>query len=98
MAFEAILKEVVKNALPYLTEGMIKAILDSIGKTFLIVKKGAPVVYKGEQGFLIWDYLLFNEITFVSSSTQNYISLFTSMDDNATENEFNRLLGLSKET
>ncbi|RSK28817.1 hypothetical protein EJF36_19125 [Bacillus sp. HMF5848] len=76
----------------------LKSILDYVGKQFGAIHKSAPCNYNGEKGFLVWDYVLFNEITFVNEKTKEYQSLFTSWSDSKTEEEFNRLLELSKKS
>ena len=75
--------------------GIFEDIIDFVGKQFGMIHKSAPCVYNGENGFLVWDYVLYNEITFVNERSKAYQSLFTSWDDSKTEAEFNRLLKLS---
>ncbi len=43
---------------------------------------------------LVWDYVIWNEITFVDAETGSHQSLFTSISDSATAAEFNRLTKL----
>lgn len=62
------------------------------GQGFAIIKKTCEVVKDGEEGILVWDYLITNEISFVNNCTKKLESLFKSLDDEKTEKEFNRLV------
>ena len=61
------------------------------GKGFCIIKKICDVEMDGEKGTLVWDYLIFNEITFVNSKTKNIQSLFCGWSDEKAEKTFNDL-------
>lgn len=61
------------------------------GKGFCIIKKACDVEIDGEKGTLVWDYLVFNEITFVSSETKKAQSLFCGWSDEKAETTFNDL-------
>jgi hypothetical protein len=56
-----------------------------------IVHKRDTVEINGVKGFLVWDYIVFNEITFEDMNGDLY-SFFTSMSDEKTEAEWNRLI------
>lgn len=58
-------------------------------RTYGAVHKAVPAVISEEKGFLIWDYILFNELTFLNSETKEITSLFTSFSDEEMENRFN---------
>ena len=45
----------------------------------------------GIRGFLVWDFIVYNEITF-DDAEGNIMSFFTSMSDDETEAEWNRLV------
>lgn len=59
---------------------------------YMFVHRREPVVLNGEPGFLVWDWGLWNEITFESSKTGRKLSLFKSFSDSETELKFNSLL------
>ncbi len=59
---------------------------------YCAVHRSEPIVINGEPGFLVWDYLLINEITFESSRTGKKRSLFKSASDSETESKFNEYL------
>ena len=67
-------------------------ILKYVSKQFGAIHRTEAITINGDKGFLIWDYILFNEITFVISSTNQYISMFTSISDSKTEERFNEIL------
>ena len=61
-------------------------------KPFGIVHKTAPINYGGEPGLLVWDYIIWNELTFVDHKTKSKQSLFNSVSDNKTSEEFERIV------
>ena len=61
-------------------------------KPFGIVHKTAPLNYGGELGILVWDYVIWNELTFVDHRTKSKQSLFNSFSDSDTEEKFNELV------
>ncbi len=77
-----ILAFLTKN--PELTDSLIK----KVKRTFGAVHKATPAVMNGNTGFLIWDYIVFNEITFLNDQTGTITSLFTSFSDEETDNRF----------
>ena len=62
-----------------------------ISKTHGFVHKRAEAEINGIRGFLVWDFIVYNEITF-DDSEGNIMSFFTSMSDDETEAEWNRLV------
>lgn len=48
----------------------------------------APVVMNGEEGFLIWDYILCNELTFLDTENGKVTSLYQSLSDTKMEAKF----------
>lgn len=69
----------------------VKELVKSFSKSFGMIERVDPITINGKQGFLIWDYVLYNEITFVDEN-DNHISMFTSISDSKTEAEFKRIL------
>ena len=59
---------------------------------FAFIEKVEPVTYCGKEGLLYWDYLVWNELTFVDLDTKGQIPLFTSFDDKATEKRFEEIV------
>jgi hypothetical protein len=47
--------------------------------------KSTPVTMNGEKGFLIWDYIVFNELTFLNHNTGKIVSLYTSFSDESVK-------------
>ena len=62
-----------------------------ISKTHGFVHKRAEAEINGIRGFLVWDFIVYNEITF-DDAVGNIMSFFTSMSDDETEAEWNRLV------
>lgn len=59
---------------------------------FGVISKYSDIILDGEKGYLVWDYLLYNEISFVSADTMNTKSLYKSISDRKTAEEYDRLL------
>ena len=62
-----------------------------ISKAHGFVHKRAEAEINGIRGFLVWDFIVYNEITF-DDSEGNIMSFFTSTSDDKTEVEWNRLV------
>ncbi len=62
-----------------------------ISKMHGIVHRRAEAEINGVHGFLVWDFIVYNEITF-DDADGNIISFFTSMSDSKTEAEWDRLV------
>ena len=71
---------------------MAKWIADN--KPFGIVHKTAPINYGGEPGILVWDYVIWNELTFMDHRTKSKTSLFNNISDSKTHDEFDRIVSL----
>ena len=57
-----------------------------------IVHKREQVEINGVTGFLVWDYIVWNEITFETMDGK-YYSFFNSVSDQETEEKWNELVG-----
>lgn len=57
-------------------------------KPFGIVHDAAPIKLNGKYGLLVWDYVIWNELTFVDEETKEKRSLFNNMSDEATKAKF----------
>lgn len=66
-----------------------KEILDRAERAYGAVHKSTPATMNDEQGFLIWDYIIFNELTFLNHNTGKIVSLFTSFSDSEMETKYN---------
>ena len=79
---------------PMVIAKMVEEILKWIADKapFGIVHKTAPIMINGEKGLLVWDFLLWNELTFVDQATKSKQSLFNSASDKKTQAEFDRLV------
>lgn len=78
-------KEILK-----LLMGALPEIVQILSKTYGVIYKQTPAEINGVKGFLIWDYILFNEITF-KDMDENIYSLFKSTDDSETEKKWDEL-------
>ena len=57
-------------------------------KPYGIVHDSAFVEINGVKGRIVWDYIIFNELTFEESETEKKLSLFTSANDEETRTKF----------
>ena len=62
-----------------------------ISKAHGFVHKRAEAEINGIRGFLVWDFIVYNEITF-DDAEGNIMSFFTATSDDKTEVEWNRLV------
>ena len=62
-----------------------------IEKTYGLIHKSTAVVIHGTKGFLIWDYIAFNEITF-KDVDENIVSLYRGFSDQDTERMWHELV------
>ena len=58
----------------------IPEVVQILTKTYGVIHKQIPAEIDGVQGFLIWDYILYNEITF-KDMDDNIQSLFKSQHE-----------------
>ena len=58
-------------------------------RTYGVVHKSTPAVMNGYKGFLIWDYIIYNELTFLNSENGDITSLFHSFSDDKMNERFN---------
>ena len=72
-----------------LIEDLVKDAIKKASRTYGIVHKSTPAVMNGDKGFLIWDYILYNELTFLNSETGDITSLYHSFSDGKMEDRFN---------
>lgn len=72
-------------------ESTIKEIFSRIGRQYGIIHT-APVIINGDKGFLIWDYILINELIFVNSENDKITSLYKSLSDKKMEDRFNEFV------
>ena len=61
-----------------------------IGKPYGLVKRREECIYEGQKAALVWDHIIWNEITREVNGEK--ISEFTSMDAQETEKKFEELL------
>ena len=61
-------------------------------KPYGIVHDSHEIVMCGKKGLLVWDYILYNELTFEEIDTQIKHSLFTSVSDEETKARFELLV------
>lgn len=74
---------------PNLDKKSLAKFLEGLG--FGVIHKYRAGIMNGKSGYLIWDYILINEISFVTSSNREVWALFKSVSDKETEEEFTRL-------
>lgn len=62
----------------------VKLVEENYKNQYGFIHKRVPAIINGEKGFLIWDYILYNEITFKSEQGEIW-SFFTSASDKETQ-------------
>lgn len=62
-----------------------------VGKTDGFVVKRVPGVYDGKKGEFVWDYIIWNQITF-DAEDGTIKSFFCSMSDKKAEKAWNELM------
>jgi len=68
---------------------LLKEAIKISSRTYGVVHKSTPAVMNGDKGFLIWDYIVWNELTFLNSETGAITSLYHSISDRKMEERFN---------
>lgn len=66
----------------------VDTLIEKVEKTYGAVYKGVPAAMNGRTGFLIWDYIEFNELTFIDDESGNITSLFTSFSVEEMDQQF----------
>lgn len=61
------------------------------GRTYGLIHRSVTAEIHGTKGFLIWDYIIYNEITF-KDNAGNIISLYRGFNDKDTEKQWNELV------
>ena len=70
-------------------EVLLRESIQIAKRTYGVVHKSTPAIINEEQGFLIWDYIIYNELTFLNSNTGEITSLFHSLSDSKMEERYN---------
>lgn len=65
--------------------------VEGVKKTYGLIHKRTEAEVNGKKGFLIWDYILYNEITF-QDEDGNIMSFYNSISDKQTEAEWDKLV------
>ena len=62
-------------------------------KPYGVVKERSPVSIDGTNGWIVWDYIIWNELTFEYSegSDTKKVSFFTSISDKETKEKLDEL-------
>ena len=74
-----------------LLKDVIGPVVKEVSRMHGIVHKRTDVEINGVKGFLVWDFIVYNEITFDDMNGKIY-SFFNSFSDEDTEAEWNRLV------
>lgn len=70
-------------------------IVEGLSRTYGFIHKKVVAELDGTKGFLIWDFVVWNEITFAEDAKDGkIISFFTSISDKETEDKWNELVAL----
>ena len=72
--------------------GNIANMIESLSKNYGFIEKCEIFEFKGRKYKLVWDYIIYNEITMEDIETGKQMQMFTSFSDKKTEDKFNELL------
>ena len=72
-----------------LKETLVKEAIKLSSRTYGIIHKSTPAIMNGDKGFLIWDCIIYNELTFLNSETGEIAPLYHSFSDKKMESRFN---------
>ena len=61
-------------------------------KPYGIIHKTHPITFEGRPGNLVWDYILYNELTFEDRETKEKMRLAIKLNDKDMEDLFNRIV------
>ena len=86
----AALEKLDKETIKMIGKGA-KDLIEGAKTTYGLIHKRTEAEVNGKKGFLIWDYILFNEITF-QAEDGSILSFFNSISDKDTEEEWNKLV------
>ena len=82
----AVVLEIIKAVIP-----TAKIAIREASKLHGFIHKTEEAEIGGIRGRLVWDYIVYNEITF-DDAEGNIVSLFTSMSNDKTKAEWDRLV------
>lgn len=82
----AVVLGIIREAIP-----VAKLAIREASKLHGFIHKTTEAEIGGIRGRLVWDYIVYNELTF-DDAEGNIISLFTSISDDETKAEWNRLV------
>ena len=63
-----------------------------VGRKYGFIHRSTTAEIHGVKGFLIWDYIIYNEITFKNMAGDIVISLYSGFSDRETETRWNELV------
>ena len=66
--------------------------LKNIDDGFGFIERREPIIYDGIPGALVWDYVIYNEITFVERETCKKHRLYSSISDKETSQRYNEYI------
>ena len=89
MSNNSAIVDAVKKVVPDLLFNGIKTVIRE--KPYGIIKKRARICYDGIKGDLVWDALLFNEITFHDDQAQTHRSFGLNTHDAKTQKQFDQI-------
>lgn len=64
----------------------------NVNRHFGKIKDYEFTIFDGNDGYFIWDFNIVNEIVFVNTKTNDYISLFANVNEDKTEEIYLQLL------
>jgi hypothetical protein len=71
---------------------LLRVVFDKASRAYGIVHRAEVATINGKDGFLIWDWVIANEITFLPSDGGEIVSFLVSLNDEATAKRFDDLV------
>lgn len=72
-----------------LDETLVAEAIKITRRTYGVIHQSIPAVMNGHKGFLIWDYILYNELTFLNAENGEIKSLYHSFSNRKMEEKYN---------
>ena len=67
-------------------------VLSTVTKSYGLIERREAVEFENKPCWLVWDYLIYNDITLEERETGKQIRLFSSISDEKTEAKFNEII------
>jgi hypothetical protein len=74
----------------------LNELLPDLSRSFGFIEDSKAITLNGRPGFIIWDWIVWNELTFVTDDGKVFQSLYTSLSDRKTRAKFDEYVNSSE--